>query len=139
MTDCVFCPANWGNLDVVQEVYGTVSLGGRMGKMLIIKPLDPVTEGHVLAIHERHTENLSEDLFVAMETMGAAAAYVRAKGIQANVITSIGPLATQTVMHTHVHIVPRRENDGLPLPWTPQHEEKARREAKRQADARLWP
>lgn len=28
--------------------------------------------------------------------------------------------ATQTVFHLHVHLVPRRAEDGLHLPWTGQ-------------------
>ena len=40
---------------------------------------------------------------------------------ESNLITSIGPAATQTVPHLHLHLVPRRPGDGLPLPWTPQH------------------
>jgi histidine triad (HIT) family protein len=35
-----------------------------------------------------------------------------------NLITSRGKFATQTILHTHIHYVPRRENDGLFLPWT---------------------
>lgn len=35
-----------------------------------------------------------------------------------NVIVNCGELASQTVPHDHVHIVPRREDDGLRLPWT---------------------
>jgi diadenosine tetraphosphate (Ap4A) HIT family hydrolase len=46
---------------------------------------------------------------------------VNVNGLQANIITSIGPAASQTVMHTHLHIVPRTEGDGLHLPWTGQH------------------
>lgn len=34
------------------------------------------------------------------------------------IITSIGANATQTVRHTHLHVVPRRPGDGLALPWT---------------------
>ncbi|MEU3978362.1 HIT family protein [Streptomyces bacillaris] len=45
----------------------------------------------------------------------------------ANLITSKGAEATQSVYHLHVHIVPRRDGDNLPLPWTPQHEARAAR------------
>ena len=38
----------------------------------------------------------------------------------ANLITSIGAAATQTVFHLHVHVVPRHEGDGLLLPWSNQ-------------------
>lgn len=129
--NCVFCPDNWGNLDVVA---GPITLpDGEAGKVLIINPLDPVTEGHVLLIHETHGENLASNYKAARDLGGVAAWYMRHQdqpegSFQANVITSMGPHATQTVMHTHVHIVPRRENDGLPLPWTPQHEAKRRAE-----------
>lgn len=39
----------------------------------------------------------------------------------ANLITSKGDAATQSVLHLHVHVVPRQADDDLPLPWTPQH------------------
>jgi hypothetical protein len=39
-----------------------------------------------------------------------------------NLIASRGPAATQTVPHLHLHLVPRLEGDGLPLPWTGQAE-----------------
>ena len=113
MTDCVFCPDNWDKLDVVQREHNS---------FLIFRPLDPVTEGHVLVVSRHHTANASISTQDTANIMGLAARYVREQGIEANIITSIGPHATQTVFHTHVHVVPRRENDGLPLPWTPQHE-----------------
>jgi histidine triad (HIT) family protein len=34
-----------------------------------------------------------------------------------NLITSAGREATQSVFHLHLHVVPRRENDRLALPW----------------------
>ncbi|CAL9324879.1 HIT family protein [Streptomyces sp. SudanB91_2054] len=38
-----------------------------------------------------------------------------------NLITSKGEAATQSVFHFHVHVVPRQEGDGRPLPWTAQY------------------
>lgn len=113
MSDCPFCPRNWRNLNHVVEpgIYG----GGA-----IIHPLNPVTEGHVLVISGLHDQDVSANPYGAGILMGVAARYVRGQGIQANIITSIGPDATQTVFHTHLHVVPRRENDGLHLPWTGQ-------------------
>lgn len=108
---CVFCPENWHNLQIVARPYKWVA---------IIKPLDPVTDGHVLVIHRLHTKNAAEDSAIASELMEVAADWVKGSCLNANIITSIGALATQTVQHTHLHVVPRRYNDGLPLPWTPQ-------------------
>jgi histidine triad (HIT) family protein len=47
------------------------------------------------------------------------AAELMAEHPAANLITSKGSAATQTVFHLHVHLVPRQVDDGLPLPWTP--------------------
>ena len=37
-----------------------------------------------------------------------------------HLITNCGPWADQTQFHLHWHVVPRRENDGLVMPWTAQ-------------------
>lgn len=112
--DCVFCPPNWINLDIVARHPDH--------KWAIIRPLNPVTEGHVLVIHNLHTANAAVDYTVSADLMYAASAYVNVKGIEANIITSIGESATQTVLHTHLHVVPRHSGDGLTLPWTGQRE-----------------
>lgn len=51
------------------------------------------------------------------------AAELMAEHRAANLITSKGPEATQTVHH--LHVVPRQADDGLPLPWTPQRTARA--------------
>ena len=53
------------------------------------------------------------------------AAELMAERPAANLITSKGREATQSVFHLHVHVVPRAAGDGLPLPWTPQHTARA--------------
>jgi len=80
-------------------------------------PLSPVTEGHVLIVPKHHVVDATEEPQVTADVMRAAAEYADRP---CNIITSAGPEATQTVFHLHVHVVPRREGDGLPLPWTPQ-------------------
>ncbi|PKQ59706.1 hypothetical protein B5566_02340 [Mycobacterium sp. MHSD3] len=111
MNDCPFCPENWHDLDIIWE-----SSGGNA----ILVPLNPVVDGHVLVIGRYHTTDAAEDPSVTSDLMFSAALWVKSRKIQANIITSIGPDATQTVLHTHLHVVPRRENDGLHLPWTGQ-------------------
>ena len=128
MTACVFCPDNWANLDIVKTIGVAVHEPAPFDfyRIAIVNPLHPVTEGHVLVIAAQHSENAAANTLLARELMYIAAGYVADQGIQANIITSIGPLATQTVLHTHVHIVPRRLNDDLPLPWSPQQMEHER-------------
>lgn len=116
MSDCPFCEDNWTSLDIVADL---TNIEGH--RLAIINPLDPVTSGHVLVICGKHTSDAAADPRIAGQLVRAAAWYVRGANIQANIITSIGEYATQTVKHTHVHVVPRREGDELPLPWTPQH------------------
>lgn len=112
MTRCPFCKPNWHKLDIVTKPADD--------DYAIIRPLNPVTDGHVLVIPSQHTESAAQDFTSSATLMYAAAAYVSYNGLQANIITSIGPDATQTVMHTHLHVVPRRPGDGLHLPWTDQ-------------------
>jgi histidine triad (HIT) family protein len=88
-------------------------------RVFVIEPLTPVVPGHVLVIPKRHVADAFEDPAVTGMTAKLAVRYARASGIRAaNIITSVGTVATQTVRHLHVHIVPRAEDDGLRLPWT---------------------
>lgn len=109
--DCVFCRIAGGDPDnQIEAAYG---------KSFLITPLNPVTPGHKLMIPKRHVRDLSERPAVTGEVMRHAAEYCKHSGIyDYNIITSMGEYATQTVFHLHVHIVPRRLNDGLHLPWT---------------------
>lgn len=82
------------------------------------EPLNPVTPGHRLFVPVLHREH-PFPLYVG-KAMKAAEAWARKFGEDYNLITSSGPSATQTIDHIHVHYVPRREGDGLHLPWTGQ-------------------
>lgn len=81
-------------------------------------PLNPVAPGHRLFVPRKHLVNAREDPHLTAHTMFYAAQWAQ-EGGNANIITSIGPDATQTVFHLHIHYVPRREGDGLALPWSP--------------------
>jgi histidine triad (HIT) family protein len=91
---------------------------------IAISPRHPVTPGHILVIPRAHVTDVGQDAAVAATTM-ARAAELAAALPAANVITSRGTAATQSVFHLHLHVVPRTETDGLPLPWTPQHAARA--------------
>lgn len=81
---------------------------------------NPVTEGHILVVPKRHVRNFMEDPLVTGATASVAAELAGFwQGYEdANLITSAGESATQTIPHLHFHIVPRHENDGLKLPWS---------------------
>jgi histidine triad (HIT) family protein len=79
-----------------------------------------VHERHLLVLPRVHVADAGCDPEVTAAVMRRAAALMA--GLPAaNLITSKGAEATQTVYHLHVHLVPRVAGDGLPLPWTPQH------------------
>lgn len=91
----------------------------------LLKPLNPVTDGHLMALPTNHIENAFVDPAVTAKVWELAEShgeYLKGfLGVDAfNLITSVGEAATQSVMHLHVHIVPRRPGDGLHLPWTGQ-------------------
>jgi histidine triad (HIT) family protein len=85
--------------------------------IIVIEPLNPVTEGHALVIPKVHVTDFAHHPETSGMTMKWAAWYARSVG-DANIITSIGLAATQTVRHLHVHVVPRQLGDGLMLPWS---------------------
>ncbi|MGI5274726.1 HIT family protein [Nonomuraea sp. CA-218870] len=110
LTSCVFCDILAG------EAPATIVRS--WSTAIAIKPLNPVTEGHTLVIPATHVRDVTEDPEVSAMTMEVAAEYAAGVG-PCNVITSVGREATQTVFHLHIHVVPRRAEDGLALPWSP--------------------
>ncbi|MFD5433749.1 HIT family protein [Kitasatospora sp. NPDC127067] len=106
---CVFCAIAAG-LAPAQTV-------ARWPDALAIVPLSPVTDGHLLVLPTSHVPDAVFDPDVTAATMRRAAELAQGAG-PANLITSIGPAATQSVEHLHIHLVPRRAHDGLHLPWT---------------------
>ena len=105
--DCVFCD------------YQGVILG-KFQHAFVIEPLDPVTKGHKLVIPFVHVQDATDIPWLTGKVFEYASEVSLWTWGAANLITSIGPDATQSVMHLHVHVVPRKHNDGLKLPWTDQ-------------------
>lgn len=112
MSDCVFCDIIAGEAPADDYV-----LCG--AQTVAFTPLNPVTEGHTLVVPRLHVENAASVPEVTGETMKWASIMAGAFE-SANLITSIGEPATQSVTHLHIHLVPRRPGDGLTLPWTGQ-------------------
>lgn len=98
----------------------------RWADAIAIVPFNPVTEGHLLVIPTQHIWDASESPYIAGLAMARAAELAVPPF---NIITSAGQVATQSVFHLHLHIVPRREDDGLALPWWSGRRTAAKREA----------
>lgn len=88
--------------------------------MYALEPLNPVVAGHMLFIPSNHYTDAGTDPDITGLVFRAAAKYGSSMMKPFNLITSAGTEATQSVMHLHVHYVPRVEGDGLHLPWTGQ-------------------
>lgn len=85
---------------------------------LALVPLGPVVEdGHLLVIPRAHVADVAEDACVSAATMARAAQILADLDWSANVVTSRGSEATQSVFHLHLHIVRRVTGDAVSLPW----------------------
>jgi diadenosine tetraphosphate (Ap4A) HIT family hydrolase len=87
-------------------------------EVVSFEPLAPVTPGHRLFLPRQHVRDATVNNTLTKMTFGQAAAYGAEQHEDFNLIASVGPAATQTIGHLHVHYVPRRPDDGLRLPWT---------------------
>lgn len=127
---CVFCPVPgertrgrligrpvWEHVTSRVSQFGsTLTPGVVYG---VFEPLNPVVPGHLLVVPDVHVEHAKADATIAAGAMDIAG-LVAARYRSSNIITSIGPEATQSVKHLHLHVVPRHKDDGLTLPWTGQ-------------------
>lgn len=115
MSGCVFCQIIADPTRQTPGVGGTVAV---WPDAIAIEPLGPVVDGHILVIPRAHVANFIVDPLVSAVAMARAAELAHLAHIfPANLITSAGVEATQSVFHLHIHIVPRKANDGLALPW----------------------
>ena len=90
--------------------------------VLAILDISQVTRGHTLIISKNHYENflatpkevMHKVMDVAQRIGQAQITSLGAKGV--NILSNCYPAAGQTVMHFHVHVIPRFEdNDGFRL------------------------
>lgn len=107
MSDCVFCQ-RIANADYIGCGRDTVRF----------EPLGPVTPGHMLFVPRKHVWDAGQMPWVTALVVEEASTYANSECLPFNLITSAGAAATQTIRHLHVHYVPRRDGDGLMLPWT---------------------
>jgi histidine triad (HIT) family protein len=85
------------------------------------EPLAPVTRGHRLFVPRIHVAGALAYPHLTGLVMDYAASWAARYGkYPCNFITSCGAEATQSIFHLHIHLVPRRADDGLTLPWTGQ-------------------
>ena len=85
--------------------------------------INPANRGHALVIPKAHAPDLvasdDVDLAAVMATVRRVAAAVEkvVKPDGFNLLQANGPGAAQSVLHFHMHVVPRKMNDGLMMNW----------------------
>lgn len=92
--------------------------------VLAILDISQATKGHTLVLPKQHYENILDIdskayLKVMAKVKDLAAAITRAfhaKGC--NILNNCGEAAGQSVMHFHVHIIPRYENNDVKIEFT---------------------
>jgi len=131
MPDCVFCKIINGQIPAA-----TLVETDRVVSFLDVNPVNP---GHALVVPRRHVESLldmtqDELQAVASTARRVAAAVVEATGSPAfNILQNEGAAAGQVVGHVHVHVIPRRADDGFAFGWRQLAYEAGQMDALRQA------
>ena len=114
-TECVFCKIVDGDVPSMR-VYEDE-------RTLAIMDINPVNSGHCLVITKAHAPDLFEaeieDLQAAIATAQRVALAIREalKPDGLNMLQANGAAAFQSVLHYHLHLIPRWANDGKGFDW----------------------
>jgi len=122
--NCIFCKIVAGEIPCFKLFEDAETLA--------FMDINPVHDGHALVIPKAHAPNVfeiaPEDFAVAARTAAKVAKAVNAAvqpgGI--NLMQANGEGAGQSVFHFHLHIIPRRSDDGLLFNWEPKTGDHAR-------------
>ena len=113
--DCIFCKIVAGDIPCfkLHEDHATIAF----------MDINPVNPGHALIVHKTHHKDLFE---IPADNIAAVTQTAQkvAKVVQAtlsppgmNLLQCNGPAAKQSVMHFHMHVIPRHMEDGLTMNW----------------------
>ena len=117
MENCIFCKIT------NKEIPGKVIYEDDI--CLAFLDLSQTTDGHTLVIPKKHYKNILEvdddvlgHIFkITKKLANQIVANLHAKGV--NILTNANEIAGQTVMHFHVHIIPRYdETDQITIQFS---------------------
>jgi histidine triad (HIT) family protein len=112
-TQCTFC-------DLIKGA-AEVSVCHEDADSIAFMDIQPVNAGHVLVVPRAHYNSLLDvppeiGVHLFQVTMRLAGAIRRVTGSSdMNIVVNSGAAAGQDEPHYHVHIIPRRENDGFEI------------------------
>ena len=113
--DCIFCRIVAGEIPCFRICEDEATLA--------FMDINPANEGHALVIPKEHGADVHEiseaaiaaTVLTAKRVAGALARVLSPEGL--NLLQCNGPAAAQSVMHFHMHVLPRREGDALAMNW----------------------
>ncbi|XMB72666.1 HIT family protein [Mycoplasmatota bacterium WC30] len=106
---CIFCNKLQENIDIIYQ----------NESVYVIYDGFPVSEGHMLIITKRHIENYFETNIQEVKNIDSAIKHMKTRLDELyhpdgyNIGINNGVAAGQSVMHLHIHLIPRYENDCL--------------------------
>lgn len=115
--DCIFCKLANGVIPT--------NMMYENDEFAVILDAGPATKGHSLVIPKQHfgdalsadEDTLGKAMVLAAKTGRAIKTALDCDGI--NIVQNNGAAAGQTVMHLHIHVIPRFEDDGAMIQWNP--------------------
>jgi histidine triad (HIT) family protein len=113
--ECIFCKITAGDIPCfkLHEDDATIAF----------MDINPVNPGHALIIHKAHHRDLFEipaDNIAAVTRTAQKVAKAVERTLEPdgmNMLQCNGPAAKQSVMHFHMHVIPRHLEDGLTMNW----------------------
>ncbi len=115
--NCIFCKLANGDIPT-NSIYEDDQFN-------VILDAGPATKGHALILPKDHADNLFD---LPPETAAAAIRLAQKLGASMvekldadglNLVQNNGEAAGQTVMHFHLHLIPRFRSDGQKIGWKP--------------------
>jgi len=113
--DCIFCKIVAGEIPCF-KLYES-------DDTLAFMDINPANEGHALVIPKEHSADvhavsdaaISSTVITAKKIATAIEKTLNPDGM--NLLQCNGRAAAQSVLHFHMHVLPRREGDELKLNW----------------------
>jgi histidine triad (HIT) family protein len=125
--NCIFCKIVAGQIPCFKLLEDD--------RTIAFMDINPVNPGHSLSVAKGHWPTVD---VIPADVLGAVAATAQklAKAVMSelkpagvNLMQANGAGAGQSVPHLHIHVMPRRPDDGLVLNWEPKAGDRAEIEA----------
>lgn len=111
--DCIFCKIARGDMKS-EKVFES-------NHFFAIRDISPVSEGHTLVIPKKHfvtlldiPNKLGEEMLKLVKAV-ASDLLDKKLGDGFNIVQNNLEVAGQVVMHAHIHVIPRKDGDGITI------------------------